>query len=77
MPFTTGTLIGNGGTVATPINLAGGTLGSAVNGTTFSGAITVSADSTIRMADPLNLGTTSDVIITGILQARATSVRFP
>ena len=63
----TGALVGAGAiTIATPINLAGGEL-AGNGGPTFSGNVTVTADSTVLIADPLALATNSDVIITGTL----------
>ncbi len=64
-----GTLIGGTNaaiTVATPINLAGGTLGGN-SGPTFSGNVTVTSASTVLIADPITPATNSDVIITGTL----------
>lgn len=62
-----GILVGASATTFTsPIALNGGVLGGN-GGPTFSSAITVNADSTIRIADPANLTTNSEIFVTGTL----------
>ncbi len=57
----------SGNTFSSPINLAGGTIGSSNTTGTFSGGLNVTTNSTIRMADPQNLATNGEVNITGVL----------
>ena len=52
---------------STPVILAGGTLGSSVTASTWSGGVNVTANSTVYNADPLALGTNGENIITGVL----------
>ena len=54
-------------TFSTPIILAGGTLGSTVTASTWSGGVNVTSNSTVYDADPQALGTNGENIITGVL----------